>query len=130
MHTQQYLPLQAKVACLPSTYGDISGLDMTPQMSTESFVPLDPRVLMEDQVERVEDRLLRAANQVDDLETLIQGQGMNPLPFKAYTKIRDDYLDDIERTISGTARGDPLTLAEVHMLDLTIQDQILTENSS
>jgi hypothetical protein len=112
-------------------HGDISGLDMTPQMSTEPFVPLDPRVLMEDQVERVADRLLRAANQVDFLETLMQLQdSKNPLPFKAYTKIRDDYLQDIERTMSGTARGDPLTLAEVHMLDLTMQDEILTENSS
>jgi hypothetical protein len=32
--------------------------------------------------------------------------------------------------MSGTARGDQETLAEVHMLDLTVQDEILTEYSS
>jgi hypothetical protein len=110
--------------------GDISDSDTTPQRSPKPFVPPQYEILMANQAERVADRLLRAANQVDDLETLIQGQGMNPLPFEAYTKIREDYLDNIERTISGTARGDPSTLAEVQMLDLTMQDQILTENSS
>jgi len=124
-------PVQGGVFAFHVHELDISGLDMTPQVSTEPFVLLDPRVLMEDQAERVADRLLRAANQVDDLEILMQWQGSkNPLPFKVYTKIRDDYLEDIDRTMSGTARGDPLTLAEVHMLDLTMQDEILTENSS
>ena len=103
---------------------------MTPQMSPEPFVPLHYEILMANQAERVADRLLRAANQVHDLETLIQGQDMNPLPFKEYTQIREDYLHDIERTMSGTARGDPPMLAEVHMLDLTMQNNILTENSS
>jgi hypothetical protein len=32
--------------------------------------------------------------------------------------------------MSGTARGDPETFAEVHMLDLTEQDEILTRYSS
>jgi hypothetical protein len=110
--------------------GDISDSDTTPQRSPKPFVPLHYEILMENQAVRVADRLLRAANQVHDLETLIQGQEMNPLPFEEYIQIRDEYLDDIDRTMSGTARGDPPMPAEVHMLDLNMQNDILTENSS
>ena len=52
------------------------------------------------------------------------------LPVKVYNQIRADYLENIERTMSGTARGDQETLAEVHILDLTVQAEILTEYSS
>ena len=52
------------------------------------------------------------------------------LPVKVYNQIRADYLENIERTMSCTARGDQETLAEVHMLDLTVQAEILTEYSS
>ena len=52
------------------------------------------------------------------------------LPVKVYNQIRADYLENIERTMSGTARGDQETLAEVQILDLTVQAEILTEYSS
>ena len=51
-------------------------------------------------------------------------------PVEVYNQIRDDYLEDITRTMSGTTRGDPETPADVHMLDLTEQDEILTRYSS
>jgi hypothetical protein len=51
-------------------------------------------------------------------------------PVEVYNQIRDDYLEDITRTMSGTTRGDPETPANVHMLDLTEQDEILTRYSS
>ena len=51
-------------------------------------------------------------------------------PVEVYNQIRDDYLEDIMRTMSGTARGEPETPADVHVLDLTEQDEILTRYSS
>ena len=47
-------------------------------------------------------------------------------PVEVYNQIRDDYLEDITRTMSGTARGDPETPADFLMSDLTEQDEILT----
>jgi hypothetical protein len=106
-------------------------MHMGPYTQTEpTYLHLNPRLLMKDQSERVVERLLTAANQVSGLEALAESQVKDPLPVEVYNQIRDDYLEDITRTMSGTDGVDPETLAEVLMLDLTVQDEILTEYSS
>ena len=85
---------------------------------------------MKGQAKRVVVRLLTAANQASGLEALAESQVKDPLQVEVYNKIRDDYLEDITRTMIGTARGDPETPADILMSDLTEQDEILTRYSS
>ena len=85
---------------------------------------------MKGQAKRVVVRLLTAANQASGLEALAESQVKDPLQVEVYNKIRDDYLEDITRTMSCTSRVDPETPADFLMSDLTEQDEILTRYSS